>query len=136
LCHQGYITPYDSIRDVAQACVGASFDRDSAKAELKDLDDIENLALVNQVLQQPSWFAEAKVHSAKAGVRSTVRDHVPVVGEIEDGMWVFGGLGARGLLFAPLLAEHLAATLTGQVSPLSVPLQQLVQVQRFDSYRR
>lgn len=135
LCHQGYITPYDGLRQIEQACVGASFDRDCAAAVFKENDDIENLALVNQVLQQPSWFADAKVHSAKAGVRSTVRDHVPVVGEIEDGLWVFGGLGARGLLFAPLLAEHLAATLTGQVSPLSVPLQELVQVQRFDSYR-
>lgn len=131
LCHQGYITPYDGLRQVEQACVGASFDRDCATAILKDSDDIENLALVNQVLQQPQWFADAKVHSAKAGVRSTVRDHVPVVGEIEDGLWVLGGLGARGLLFAPLLAEHLAATLTGQVSPLSLPLLQLVQVQRF-----
>lgn len=136
LCHQGYITPYDSTRNLAQACVGASFDRDCALPELKPSDDEANLQLVNDVLHQPSWFQQATVHSAKAGVRSTVRDHVPVVGAIEPALWVFGGLGARGLLFAPLLADHLAAAVTGQVPPLNQQLQQMVDVKRFDSYRR
>lgn len=135
LCHQGYITPYDQVRHIEQACVGASFDRECAEPIVKAADDQFNIDLVNEVLQQPVWFGDAKVHSAKAGVRATVRDHVPVIGQIDRTLFVFGGLGARGLLFGPLLAEQLAAELCQQVRPLSAPLAALADVRRFAGLR-
>ena len=133
LCHQGYITPYDQVRDIDEACVGASFDRDCALPVLKPADDVFNLELVQQVFSKPQWFADATVQSAKAGVRSTVRDHLPVVGRLAPQLYVLGGLGARGLLFAPLLAEQLAAQICMQAQPLSQPLASLVDVARFAS---
>ena len=59
-------------------------------------------------------LAEAEVLEARAGVRLTVPASVrpgrlPLVGPIAPGVWVFAGLGAKGLLTAPLLARHLPA---------------------------
>jgi len=50
-------------------------------------------------------------------------------------LYVLGGLGARGLLFAPILAEQLAADLCQQPLPLPDELQQLVSAARFNKLR-
>lgn len=131
LCHQGYITPGSAL-DNNQSCVGATFDRDTKEALVTPADDVSNLALVNQVFNNPPWFADATVHSAKAGLRATVPDHLPYAGERADGLWVFGGLGARGLLFAPLLAEQLSCQLSMQPTVLTTSLAALIDCQRFD----
>ncbi|WP_254795397.1 bifunctional tRNA (5-methylaminomethyl-2-thiouridine)(34)-methyltransferase MnmD/FAD-dependent 5-carboxymethylaminomethyl-2-thiouridine(34) oxidoreductase MnmC [Arsukibacterium indicum] len=117
LCHKGYITPQ---LDNCHA-VGATFDRNATTAFVSDTDNEENLALVNSQLQQPAWFADAKATSARAAFRATVPDHLPLLGSISDcnGLYVFGGLGARGILLAPLLAETLACQITGQPLALS-----------------
>ncbi|MEM1056316.1 MAG: FAD-dependent oxidoreductase [Bacteroidota bacterium] len=59
-------------------------------------------------------LTEAEALEARAGVRLTVPVKVrpgrlPLVGPLEGhpGVWVFTGLGAKGLLTAPLLARHL-----------------------------
>ncbi|MEM6326330.1 MAG: FAD-dependent oxidoreductase [Bacteroidota bacterium] len=57
-------------------------------------------------------LTEAEVVDARAGVRLTVPASVrpgrlPLVGPVAPGVWVFTGLGAKGLLTAPLLARHL-----------------------------
>lgn len=131
LCHQGYITPGGPHVD-DQSCVGATFDRDNKAALVTAADDVSNLALVNQVFSNPSWFADATVHSAKAGLRATVPDHLPYAGKRAAGLWVLGGLGARGLLFAPLLAEQLSCQLSQQPSVLPESLAMLIDCQRFD----
>jgi tRNA 5-methylaminomethyl-2-thiouridine biosynthesis bifunctional protein len=41
------------------------------------------------------------------------------------------GLGGRGFVLAPLLAEHLAALVVGAPSPLPAPLAALVAPDRF-----
>lgn len=127
LCHQGYITP--ALQQ--EHCVGATFDRSRTTALELAEDNLQNLALVNTVLQQPTWFADASVVSAKAGVRVTVPDHLPLAGELNDGLWLLGGLGARGLLFAPLLAEQIAAHLCAEPAPLPAQITSLITVQRF-----
>lgn len=135
ICHQGYITPSDTADFAGEHCVGATFDRTNRDTVTTAADDASNLALVNTVLQQPDWFAAATVQSAKTGLRATVPDHLPIAGEVASGLYVLGGLGARGLLFAPLLAEHLAAGLSQQPLPLPDALQQLVSASRFDKLR-
>ncbi len=137
LCHQGYITPQDP-EFAAEHCIGATFDRDvdqfSPLASVTDLDNEFNLSLVNTVLQQPSWFADAQVTSAKAAFRTMAPDHLPVAGELLDNCYVLGGLGARGLLFAPLLAEMIAAQLCNEPEPLSDTLSTLISVKRFAQF--
>ena len=136
ICHQGYITPAQQLlSEPSEHCVGATFDRSRHQAIELEEDNKANLALVNKVLQQPAWFADAKVVSAKAGVRATLPDHLPLAGQLPNQAWLLGGLGARGLLFAPLLAEHLAANFCGEPSPLSIELAARVTPQRFDKKR-
>lgn len=135
ICHQGYITPADTTDFAAEHCVGATFDRGNRNTISTAADDAANLALVNSVLQQPAWFADVTVMSAKTGLRATVPDHLPVAGEVAADLFVLGGLGARGLLFAPLLAEQLAAALCQQPLALTDELQQLVSPSRFDKKR-
>jgi tRNA 5-methylaminomethyl-2-thiouridine biosynthesis bifunctional protein len=129
LCHQGYITPAVE----QEHCVGATFDRSRTTAIELAADNQYNLDLVNTVLQQPAWFSDASVVSAKAGVRVTVPDHLPLAGELSAGLFVLGGLGARGLLFAPILAEQLAAQLCAEPLPLPKAMSAMVSPQRFDS---
>jgi len=134
LCHQGYVTPQDP-EFSAENRIGATFDREVDQlqpiAEVTAADDRFNLDLVNTVLQQPSWFADAEVTSAKAAFRTMAPDHLPIGGEILENCYVLGGLGARGLLFAPLLAETLAARLCGEPEPLSQTLSALISAKRF-----
>lgn len=132
ICHQGYITPAQPLsRTEPEHCVGATFDRSRQQPIELEADNLANLALVNTVLQQPTWFADATVTSAKAGVRATLPDHLPLAGQQPNQAWIFGGLGARGLLFAPILAEHLAASLCAEPSPLSMDIAAMVSPQRF-----
>jgi tRNA 5-methylaminomethyl-2-thiouridine biosynthesis bifunctional protein len=49
---------------------------------------------------------------------------MPMAGAVPGltGLFVLGGLGSRGFCTAPLLAEHVAALLVGQASPLPTDL--------------
>ncbi|RVT46243.1 bifunctional tRNA (5-methylaminomethyl-2-thiouridine)(34)-methyltransferase MnmD/FAD-dependent 5-carboxymethylaminomethyl-2-thiouridine(34) oxidoreductase MnmC [Rheinheimera sediminis] len=126
VCHQGYITPaYQQLH-----CVGATFDRSSGHSEVLDADNQQNLDLVNQTLGQPEWFEDAAVVSAKAGLRATVPDHMPVLGQQKQ-LWRFGALGARGLTWAPLLAEVLACAITKEPLPLTVQQLDSIDLQRY-----
>jgi len=136
ICHQGYVTP-QSPAFSAESCIGATFDREVDQhqpiAAVTAVDDQFNIDLVNTVLQQPSWFADAEVSSAKAAFRTTAPDHLPIAGALIENCYLLGGLGARGLLFAPLLAETLAARICGEPEPLSTSLSAMVCPSRFAS---
>lgn len=55
---------------------------------------------------------------ARAAVRATTPDRLPLAGVVDQGLFVLGGLGSRGFCAAPLLAEHVAALAIGAPSPL------------------
>jgi len=126
VCHQGYITPAHQ----QLHCVGATFDRSSGHSEVLTEDNQQNLDLVNQTLGQPDWFEDVEVMSAKAGLRATVPDHMPVLGKQKQ-LWKFGALGARGLTWAPLLAEVLACSMLKEPLPLTVQQLDSIDIQRY-----
>ncbi|MDX3774272.1 bifunctional tRNA (5-methylaminomethyl-2-thiouridine)(34)-methyltransferase MnmD/FAD-dependent 5-carboxymethylaminomethyl-2-thiouridine(34) oxidoreductase MnmC [Chromatiaceae bacterium AAb-1] len=130
ICHKGYITPvWQGIH-----AVGATFDRHADTAFVCAADDAENIELVNQQLQQPPWFDNASAESAKAAFRATVPDHLPLLGSLQtaESFYLFGALGARGLLLAPLLAEVLACQLSQEPTPLDIKQLARLSPQRFD----
>jgi len=59
---------------------------------------------------------------AWAGVRCTSRDRRPLAGELAPGLWLSTAMGSRGLTFALLCAELMAARLHGE--PLPLPARQ------------
>ncbi len=65
-------------------------------------------------------FSELSVRDARAGVRVTVPgSYLPMLGPLPDAdrVWLFTGLGSKGLLMAPMLAAELPGYLSGS-SPI------------------
>jgi glycine oxidase len=50
------------------------------------------------------------VTDQKAGIRPTVKDHRPFIGVApgHPGVYIFNGMGSKGVMLAPFFAEHLA----------------------------
>lgn len=53
-------------------------------------------------------LASAKVLGARAGVRVSAPDHMPLIKQISSKIWIFTGLGSKGLLYHALYAKRLA----------------------------
>jgi tRNA 5-methylaminomethyl-2-thiouridine biosynthesis bifunctional protein len=60
---------------------------------------------------------------------------MPVAGRLAEGLYVLGGLGSRGFTTAPLLAEHVAALITGTASPIPADLRALTSPDRLAKKR-
>ncbi|WP_297800803.1 FAD-dependent 5-carboxymethylaminomethyl-2-thiouridine(34) oxidoreductase MnmC [uncultured Brevundimonas sp.] len=77
-----------------------------------------------QTLQSrlPMRADEAAKHTpqSRVAVRATTSDRLPVCGPVDENLYVLSGMGSRGFCASPLLAEHLAALITGTTSPLPV----------------
>ncbi|MEW6016881.1 MAG: tRNA (5-methylaminomethyl-2-thiouridine)(34)-methyltransferase MnmD [Pseudomonadota bacterium] len=109
---------------------GATHDRDDAGGDERPEDHQRNLATLAQA--HPALAASlAGPFSGRASVRAVTPDRLPVAGEIAQGLWVLGGLGSRGFCLAPLLAEHVAAGLTGAPSPMPRAFAEVVDPSRF-----
>ena len=131
LCHKGYITPqWQGLH-----CVGATFDRTAHSAVVSSEDNAENLQLVNRQLGQPAWFANSQVDSAAAAFRATLPDHLPVAGPAAQSpqLYLLGGLGARGIMLSPLLAELLACQILQEPLPLAQTLCDKIAAARFNA---
>ncbi|XOZ34309.1 FAD-dependent 5-carboxymethylaminomethyl-2-thiouridine(34) oxidoreductase MnmC [Halomonadaceae bacterium KBTZ08] len=123
----GYaLPPYEG-----RVCVGATFDRDSDNAgpdSNSDRDNLNNLARWLPALAQQLEGAENAGHWV--GFRSTTPDHMPVAGALKD-HYIVAGLGGKGLMYAPLIAEHLTAMIQAKPSPLAPELSQRLTPERF-----
>jgi len=147
LCYQGYITPASE----GLHCIGASFNRDINDSELDDNVSKQNIDKLIADTKQSPWTQTFSSHllNGKIGVRMSVKDHLPMVGNVPDfkattcsygdlskgkpasaygnaplikNLYMLGGLGSRGICSAPLLGEVLAGQLTSQPQPLSQQL--------------
>lgn len=101
---------------------GATFDRGQTSCEIRDEDTARNAATLTAMRPTLAMPLRTNPVQARARIRATTRDHLPVAGELEPGLWLLGGLGSRGLTTAPLLAEHVIAGLLGLPSPLPANL--------------
>jgi len=147
LCYQGYITP--ALNN--SHCVGASFERDINNTAVSSDVSQQNIDKLHTDTQRASWATslEQATTTGKVGVRMSVKDHLPMVGNVPDyaktlldyadlakgkpataynnspicnNLYMIGGLGSRGITSAPLLAEILTAQITGEPQPISQPM--------------
>ncbi|CAA9395376.1 MAG: tRNA (5-methylaminomethyl-2-thiouridylate)-methyltransferase / FAD-dependent cmnm(5)s(2)U34 oxidoreductase [uncultured Ramlibacter sp.] len=79
-------------------------------------------ALAPEVAEPLAAAFNAGQVAAWTGVRCASSDRRPLVGEIEPGLWANTAMGSRGLTFAALCAELLAARLHGEPLPLPAKL--------------
>ncbi len=71
-----------------------------------------------EILKAMSRFIEGpvRVRYQTAAVRPTMKDYRPVIGQhgVFKRLWIFNGLGSRGVLVAPGLAQRLVELFTGE----------------------
>ncbi|MCE3289602.1 MAG: FAD-dependent cmnm(5)s(2)U34 oxidoreductase [Caulobacter sp.] len=112
---------------------GATHQRGRTDIAVLPQDDQANLALIAGRL--PDLAADLARHplTGRAAIRAATPDHLPLAGPVPDrpGLFVLSGFGGRGFCVAPLLADHLAATVLGYASPLPADLADAVDPARF-----
>jgi len=113
---------------------GSTYGRGDADASVRSEDVAANLQRVREVLPR----AAAVMQSATArgetrswsGVRCASTDRRPLVGELAPGLWVSTAMGSRGLTFAALCAELIAARLHQEPLPVEARLAQALDAAR------
>ncbi|MBP0598938.1 FAD-dependent 5-carboxymethylaminomethyl-2-thiouridine(34) oxidoreductase MnmC [Herbaspirillum sp. LeCh32-8] len=150
LCGDGYLTrPY-----AGRICMGASYDRDDDTA-LRSASHAENLERLQHMLPEiGAHYAMPEAADAdlqgRVGFRCIAPDRLPLVGALPDmeaaaaatpmrlegvarqpGLYGLLGYASRGLIWAPLMAELLAATLEREPAPLPRDLLAVIDPGRF-----
>jgi tRNA 5-methylaminomethyl-2-thiouridine biosynthesis bifunctional protein len=114
---------------------GATFDRDSTELAPNDADAAANRERLKRLHPAAAEGLAASFDRREAnawvGVRCASGDRRPLVGPLdEDGLWACTALGSRGLSFAALCAELLAAQWHGEPLPLPANLAKALGTQR------
>ncbi|MEP6773008.1 MAG: FAD-dependent 5-carboxymethylaminomethyl-2-thiouridine(34) oxidoreductase MnmC [Polaromonas sp.] len=121
--------------------MGSSFDRDNADTAARPEDDQHNLGRLQTLLPPTASALAAQFVTGKVrswvGVRCATPSRLPALGPLEDpeepenaGLWVCSGMGSRGLTFAALCGELLAAKLHAEPLPLEKRLADALMPQR------
>jgi tRNA 5-methylaminomethyl-2-thiouridine biosynthesis bifunctional protein len=137
-----YVAPY-----AGGVLFGATFDpADAAAATGTDEARKRNMAALARLAPEIAVRVDPTRLHSRAGMRATTPDRAPIAGLLpraeawlaqyaglahgrrmetsapppaHAGVYVVGGLGARGLTFAPLLAERIASEIFGEPQPMS-----------------
>jgi len=142
LCREAYLTPSAG----GVACAGATYDLD-ADPQLRASSQDENLARLRALVSDPH-AAEGAPLAGRVGFRCVAPDRLPLVGRLPDvaaagaterlrdvprhpGLYGLLGYASRGLTWAPLAAELLAAQLEGEPLPLEMSLVDALDPARF-----
>lgn len=146
LCYDGYLTPADQLK--TSHCIGASHVRDNSERAFSEEEQRDNQQKLQQNIAQ-DWTKDVDTSGnlARVGIRCSVRDLAPMVGNVpsftqqkEDyhnlfnlcrrkqpiqsaanfpNLFLIAALGSRGLTSAPLLGETLASLIYGEPLPIS-----------------
>ncbi len=155
LCDKGYIAPAMA----GQHCIGASFNLGLNDLTLRQQDHRDNLDNLAQAIPELATELPSDDNlDGRAAFRGTSPDYLPLVGGVvdptrfgenfavlgkdatrevkhcdsyHDGLFCLLGLGAKGLTYAPLCAEHLASQICGEASPLPLSQQLALNPNRF-----
>jgi tRNA 5-methylaminomethyl-2-thiouridine biosynthesis bifunctional protein len=143
VCREGYLTPaQDGLH-----CVGASFHRGGTPA-LRNEDHQANLDRLERMLPGTAERWRHASLAGRVGFRPVSPDKLPIVGRLQTaeaqaqgrdlsmiprlpGLFVATGYGARGLVWAPLMAEQLAAEICGEPLPVEADLAGAIDPARF-----
>ncbi len=142
LCREAYLTPASA----GLHSLGASYD-DDADPRLRAQSQHDNLARIRALLGDPMLGTGAPLQG-RVGFRSVAPDRLPLVGALPepdaaerierlrdvprlDGLYGLLGYASRGLIWAPLAAELLAAQLDGEPLPLETALVEALDPARF-----
>lgn len=142
LCREAYVTPPSH----GVCSFGATYDLDDDPA-LRMASQDANLANIRDLLRDPAIGVDAPLRG-RVGFRCVAPDRLPLVGRLPDvdaaggterlrdvprhpGLHALLGYASRGLIWAPLAAELLAAQLDGEPLPLEASLVDALDPARF-----
>lgn len=130
----GHFLPAVPIDGTTAWMCGSSYGRGETDTGPRAEDHAANFERIGTLLpmvapQLAPAFAAGRVQ-AWCGVRCASTDRRPLVGEIEPGLCVSTAMGSRGLTFAALCGELLAARLHGEPLPLPLSLAMALDVRR------
>ena len=124
--HGGFI-PAITTPDGPMWLMGAGYERDVLMPDVKAQDHADNLARLQTLLPHAAaaladQFSPQQAHGW-AGIRCATENRLPLVSSLgqpdtQPGLWVCTGMGSRGLSFAALCGELLAAQLHGEPLPV------------------
>ena len=129
--HGGFIPSFTAAGH-AHWLMGASYERDAPTPHLAPQDHAENFSRLHVLLPIAAHALHTQFNGSTAqgwaGVRCATPDRLPLVSQLQahhdddDGtaaqLWACTGMGSRGLTFAVLCAELLAATLHNEPLPM------------------
>jgi tRNA 5-methylaminomethyl-2-thiouridine biosynthesis bifunctional protein len=107
--------------------VGATYDLEDDDAALREDSEAGNLERLRNIL---GVEVRAKTEG-RVSFRAVTPDRLPVVGKIVDGVYGAFAYGSRGIVWAALAAEIIAAELEGEPLPLEGKLVDALRPQRF-----
>jgi tRNA 5-methylaminomethyl-2-thiouridine biosynthesis bifunctional protein len=142
LCREAYVTPAAN----GICCAGATYDLDPDPG-LRQSSHDDNLDKLRALLSDPDAARDAPLQG-RVGFRTVAPDRLPLVGALPDfdaaggterlrdvprhpGLYGLLGYASRGLTWAPLAAELLAASLEGEPLPLEASLADALDPARF-----
>ena len=108
--------------------VGASYDIDDEDAAPRAESDAGNLERLARIL---GASVEAQPVENRVAFRSVAPDRLPVVGKIAEGVYGAFAFGSRGLIWAALAGELIAAELDGEPLPIEGNLVDALHPDRF-----
>jgi len=157
ICGKSYIAPADN----GLLSCGATYNKNVFSTELRAQDHNANLSCISKVdkgIGKILGSTDIEMLDGRANYRCTTRDYLPIVGpvpnvekfkqqfrtmrrrgtaKIEDfgsylpNLFIHCGLGSRGLSYAPLTSELLAAQINGEIPPLERELRLAMHPARF-----
>jgi tRNA 5-methylaminomethyl-2-thiouridine biosynthesis bifunctional protein len=121
VCGDGYCAPAADGLHVIGATHG--FDDESTDVRAADhADNLANLAEYAPGLIKALGEIDADNLTGRAAIRCSAPGSMPLVGEVQEGLYCSLAHGTRGLLTAGLTGELLAAQICGQFPPLPVSI--------------
>lgn len=114
--------------------IGATFQPLDPQPGIRLSDHAANIARIEAMLPGLCFGADAAQADGRVGFRTVTPDRLPMFGGIRTqspGLFVATGLGARGLLWAPLGAELLASQISGEPWPMEREFAEALAPDRF-----
>lgn len=153
ICGDAYVAPQSH----GLMTCGATYTPNSENLTPILEDDLTNIDTINSLVTEPIWNHRHVVGN-RVSIRTATPDYTPIVGQVAEskiwksllkelkydatfqptqplpyihGHYVLAGLGSRGTLTAPILAELLVSQILGEVLPVSESIRNALSPDRF-----
>lgn len=124
LCYGGYTSaPAHDLH-----VVGSTFQRWRTDSEVDTQDDLDNLEKLAAHVPEMAGF---EIVGSRAAIRTTSHDHFPIVGRIEDGVYISTAHGSHGILSSLMAGYILKDMILGHTPEVSAEVLAALSPQRF-----